>query len=110
MSTPRRHRPALWVAIGATVLCLGLPIVAGFPGRVLTIRVLLAGALVLIALALAAPEARQRERRLVVGAVVLLGFTAALVIRFIEPAGAVLLAIAIASLLWQRRAWGQLEA
>jgi hypothetical protein len=107
VNAPRRHRLALWVAIAATVLCLGLPIVAGFPGRVLTIRVLLVGAVVLIALALAAPAARQRERRLVLGAVILLGFTAALIIRFLEPSGAILLAIAIGSLLWQRRTWAR---
>ena len=107
MSAGSRHRPALWVAIAATVLCFGLPLVPGFPGRVLTVRVLLAGAVVLIALALAAPSARRRERHLVVGAVVLLGSTAALVIRLVTPSGAVLLAIAIGSLLWQRRAWAR---
>jgi hypothetical protein len=107
VSTTGRRSPALWVAIAASVLCLGLPIVAGFPGRVLTVRVLLVGAVVLIALALAAPVVRRRERHLVVGAVVLLGFTAALLVRALAPTGLVLLAIAIGSLLWQQRAWAR---
>jgi hypothetical protein len=107
VSTASRRHPALWVAIAATVLCLGLPLVAGFPGRVLAVRVLLVGAVVLIALALAAPAARQRQRNLVVAALVLLGFTAALLIRVITTSGVVLLAIAIGSLVWQRRAWAR---
>ena len=105
MSGTNRQHPALWVAVAATVLCLGLPIVAGFPGRVLTVRVLLVAAVVLITLALAAPSVRQRERHLVAGAVVLLGFTMALLVRVLAPSGLVLLSIAIGSLLWQRRAW-----
>jgi hypothetical protein len=95
------------MAIGATVLSLGLPLAAGLPGRVLTVRVLLVGAIVLLTLA-AAGSARPRTRdHLVVGALGLLIFTAALIIRAVTPTGVVLLAIAIVSLIWQRRAWAR---
>ncbi len=101
------HRPALWVAIAATVLCLGVPIVPGLSGRQIEARVLLVGALVLIALALGAARRRQPEGHLVVGALALLGLTAAILIRVLSPSGVVLLSIAIGSLLWHQRAWAR---
>jgi hypothetical protein len=103
----QRRRPALWVAIAATVLSLGLPLVADLPGRLLTVRVLLAGAVVVLAVALATPTDPRRERRLTATALVLLGFTAALVVRAITPTGAMLMSIAIGSLVWERRTSAQ---
>jgi hypothetical protein len=107
VSAATGHRPALWVAIAATVLSLGLPLEADLLGREHRVRVLLVGAIVLIALALGAPTRRSKADHLVVAALVLLGFTAALVARAMVPSGAVLLALAIGSLLWQRRAWAR---
>jgi hypothetical protein len=110
----RRPPVLLWTALVATLLALTLPLVGTtdgsvtLTGRELTVRVLLVGALVLIALA-AAPtsSSRGRARHLVTAAVVLVGFTAALLIRFLTPTGTVLLTVAIACLLWQRRALAQ---
>ena len=89
------------------MLSLGLPLVGRFPGRVLTVRVLLVGAIVLLL-------SRWPPRRCGDGndtwssaPLVLLVFTAALVVRASRPTGLVLLAIAIGSLLWQRRAWAR---
>ena len=105
-----RPRFALWVAAVATVLVLALPLVAGadgtfeLPGRALTIRVLLVAALGLVLLcAVGRRDEPQRDRQLLGIAIALLVFAAAIVIRAITPAGAVLLAIAIGALLWQRR-------
>ena len=99
--------PALWVALAATVLSLGLPLVGDLPGRVLTVRVLLVGAIVLLTVAVAGTKRSRARGQLVVAALGLLVFTLALVIRAITPTGVVLLAIAIGSLLWQRRAWAR---
>jgi hypothetical protein len=100
----------LWTAIVATVLVLALPIVGTADGSVtasgreLTVRVLLVAALVLTALAAATRSlSRRGVRHLVTGALVLVGFTAALLIRFLTPTGAVLLTVAIGSLIWARR-------
>jgi hypothetical protein len=101
------RRPALLVAMAATVLCLGVPIVPGLSGREFEARVLLVGAVVLIALALGAARRRQREGHLVVAALFLLGLTTAILIRALTPSGAVLLSIAIGALLWQRREWAR---
>jgi hypothetical protein len=95
------------MAIGATVLSLGLPLVADLPGRVLTVRVLLVGAIVLLTVAAAGSTRARTRDHLVVGALGLLILTAALVIRAVTPTGVVLLAIAIGGLLWQRRAWAR---
>ena len=113
MSVSNTARPPvlLWTALVATVLVLALPVVGTsdgsvtLPGRELTVRILLVAALVLTALA-AAPRSssRRRARHLITAAVVLVGFTAALLIRFLTPTGAVLLTVVIGSLLWQRRA------
>ena len=100
-----RRSPALWVAIAATALSLGLPLVGDLPGRVLTVRVLLVAAIVLLIIAMAGSTTGQTRDHLVVAAVGLLVFTAALVSRGSAPTGVVLLAIAIGSLVWQRRAW-----
>jgi hypothetical protein len=111
VSSAARSPVLLWTALVATILVLALPIV-GAPdgsvtatGRDLTVRVLLVAAVVLTALA-AVPRSssRRRTRHLVTGAVVLVGFTAALLIRILTPTGAVLLTIAIGALLWQRHA------
>ena len=104
-----RGSPALWMALAATVLSLGLPLVADLPGRVLSVRVLLVGAIVLLAFAVAGSTGRRTRDHLVLGALGLLIFTAALVIRAVAPTGALLLAIAIASLLWQRRVWAHAD-
>jgi hypothetical protein len=105
-----RGSTALWMAIAATVLSLGLPLVADLPGRLLTVRVLLVGAIVLLAFAVGGSTGPRRRDHLVLGALGLLIFTAALVIRAVTPTGVVLLAIAIASLLWQRRAWARADS
>jgi hypothetical protein len=102
-----RGSAPLWVAIVATVLSLGLPLAADLPGRALTVRVLLVGAVVLLAIAAFRSRPRDAREHLVVAALGLLVFTAALVIRAITPTGAVLLTIAIGSLLWQRHAWAR---
>jgi hypothetical protein len=99
--------PALWVALAATALTLGLPLVGDLPGRVLTVRVLLVGAIVLLGFAASGTSHRRNREQLVVAALALLVFTAALVVRAITPTGVVLLSIAIGSLLWQRRAWAR---
>jgi hypothetical protein len=102
------HRsPALWVAIAATALSLGLPLVGDLRGHVLSVRVLLVGAIVLLTVAVAESRERRTREHLVGAALVLLVFTAALVIRGVTSTGVVLLAIAIGSLLWQRRAWAR---
>jgi hypothetical protein len=93
------------VAVGATVLCLGLPFVGDQPGRVLGVRVLLVGAIVLITFAVLGSKAQRTREHLVVAAIGLLIFTAALHIRELTPSGVVLLAAAIGGLLWQRRVW-----
>lgn len=98
-------RPALWVALAAVVLSLGLPLVGDSPGRVLTVRVLLVGAIVLLIVALAGTKQHRTPEQLVVAALCLLVFTVALVVRAITPTGVILMSIAIGSLLWQRRAW-----
>ena len=63
--------PALWVAIAATVLSLGLPLVGDLPGRA-TVRVLLVGAIVLPSLSPGRPSAA-----ITVGALGLLGWSSA---------------------------------
>ncbi len=111
VSNAARSPMLLWTALVATVLVLALPVV-GTPdgsvtatGRELTVRVLLVAAIVLTALA-AVPRSSSRRRslHLVTGAVALVGFSTALLIRFLTPTGAVLLTVAIVTLLWQRRA------
>jgi hypothetical protein len=110
-SNAARSPVLLWTALVATILVLALPIVGTSDGSVtatgreLTVRVLLVAAVVLTALA-AVPRSssRRRTRQLVTGAVVLVGFSAALLIRFLTPTGAILLTVAIVTLLWQRRA------
>jgi hypothetical protein len=110
VSNAARSPVLLWAAIVATILALALPLVGtadgsvSLTGRELTVRVLLVAALVLTALAVPRSSSRRRTRHLVTGAVVLVGFTAALLIRFLTPTGAVLLTVAIGSLLWQRHA------
>jgi hypothetical protein len=99
--------PALWVALAATALSLGLPLVGDRPGRVLSVRVLLVGAIVLLGFAVSGTPHRRSREHLVVAALALLVFTAALVARAITPTGVVLLSIAIGSLAWQRRAWSR---
>jgi hypothetical protein len=99
--------PALWVAIAATALSLGLPLVGDLAGHVLSVRVLLVGAIVLLTVAAAGSQERRRREHLVVVALGLLVFTAALVVRAVTSTGVVLLAIAIGSLLWQRRVWAR---
>jgi hypothetical protein len=111
VSNAARSSMLLWTALVATILVLALPVV-GTPdgsvtatGRELTVRVLLVAAVVLTALAaLPQSSSRRRNLHLITGAVVLVGFSAALLIGFLTPTGAVLLTIAIGSLLWQRRA------
>jgi hypothetical protein len=105
-----RDGPALWVAIAATVLSLALPLVGDLPGRVLTVRVLLAAALVFLALALPRSRPQQAREHLVTAAIGVLVFAAALLVRAITPTGAVLLSIAIGSALWQLRVWGRSRA
>jgi chromate transport protein ChrA len=99
--------PALWVAIAATVLSLGLPLVGDVPGRDHIVRVLLVGAIVLLIVAVAGARQRRTREHLVVASLGLLVFTVALLVRAISPTGVVLLSIAIGSLLWQRRAWAR---
>ena len=99
--------PALWVAIAATGLSLGLPLVGDLPGRAHIVRVLLVGAIVLLTIAVAGAKQRRTREHLVVAALGLLVFAVALVVRVISPTGVVLLSIAIGSLLWQRRAWAR---
>ena len=111
VSKAARSPVLLWTALVAMVLVLGLPVIgahdgsAMVTGRELTVRVLLVVAVVLTALA-AVPRSssRRHTRHLVTGAVVFVGFTAALLIRALTPTGAVLLTVAIGALLWQRRA------
>jgi hypothetical protein len=106
------HPPvALLLAIVATVLLLALPFVASpdgtvvIPGRVYPTRVLLVAAALLAGFAhVRRPAERRRARLLVTAALVLVGFTAALVVRVVTPTASVLLAIAIGGLWWQRRA------
>ena len=109
-----RQPVALWVAVAATVLALALPLVASadgtseLPGRALTIRVLLVGALGLaVFCAVGRANDPRRARRLLTIALVLLVFAAALVIRFITPTGAILLSVAIGGVFWQRRAFAR---
>jgi hypothetical protein len=111
VSNAARSPVLLWTALVATVLVLALPVI-GTPdgsvtatGRELSVRVLLVAALVLIALvAVPRSSSRRRARHLVTGAAVLVGFTAALLIRVLTPTGAVLLTLVLGCLLWQRRA------
>lgn len=110
MSTVR-PTVGLWVAAVATTLALGLPLVANadgtieLPGRALTVRVLLVGALALVLrCALGRRPAPGHDRQLLTIALLLLVFSAALVVRLITPTGAILLSIAIGGVLWQRRA------
>jgi hypothetical protein len=100
-------RLALWVAIAATAFTLVLPLEADLPGRALRERVLLVAAVVMVGIALAKPAERGTARRLVTGALVALVFALVLVLRDVTPTGIVLLAIAIVSLLWYRRALAQ---
>jgi hypothetical protein len=101
----------LWAALVATILVLALPVV-GTPdgsvtatGRELTVRVLLVAAVVLIAMvAVPRSSSRRRARHLITGAVVVVGFTAALLIRVLTPTGALLLTLVLGCLLWQRHA------
>jgi hypothetical protein len=111
VSNAARSTVLLWTALVATVLVLALPVVGtadgsvAIAGRELTVRVLLVAALVLIAMvAVPRSSSRRRARHLVTGAAVLVGFTAALLIRFLTPTGAVLLTLVLGCLLWQRRA------
>ena len=97
VSKAARSPVLLWTALVAMVLVLGLPVIgardgsAMVTGRELPVRVLLVVAVV-------------RTRHLVTGALVFVGFTAALLIRALTPTGAVLLTVAVGTLLWQRRA------
>jgi hypothetical protein len=101
----RRNGAPIFVAAGATALLLGLPLADGLPGKVLDVRVFIIGALVLIALAGLAGEHTSQARTLLAGAIASLVATAALVLSDIVATGAILLVIAIGSLLWQRRLW-----
>jgi hypothetical protein len=108
-SNAARPPVLLWTALVATILVLALPVIGArdgsalVSGRQLTVRVLLAAAVVLTALAaVARSSSRRRARHLVTGALVLVGFTAALLIRALTPTGAVLLTVAIGALSWQR--------
>jgi hypothetical protein len=101
---------ALWVAIAAGALILALPAVASpdgtvtVPGRALPARVLLVAAMALAALAATRrPGERRQARVLVTGALVLVGLTAALVVRYVTPTTRILLAVAFGCLWWQRR-------
>jgi hypothetical protein len=106
-SVTMRRTPAIWVALASTVLCLGLPLVADLPGRVLPVRVLLAAALALLLVAAVGSRPLPTQQRLVTAALGLLLFTAMLVIRVITPTGVVLLSISVGCLWWQRRLWSR---
>jgi hypothetical protein len=95
-------RAPLWVAAAAIILLLALPLADGVPGRMLGVRVLLVAALVLIGFA-AAKSSGPKSRTLLGDAVLLLVATAVLVLGDMAASGAVLLALAIGTLLWQRR-------
>jgi hypothetical protein len=111
VSNAARSPVLVWTALVATILVLALPVI-GTPdgsvtaaGRELSVRVLLVAAIVLIAMvAVPRSSSRRRARHLITGAAVLVGFTAALLIRFLTPTGAVLLTLILGCLLWQRRA------
>jgi hypothetical protein len=99
----RQDRLLLFVAAAATALLLGLPLVGDVPGRALQVRVFLVATIVLLAIAAFGGNTIARTRLLVTSALVLLGATAALVLRDITPTGTILLAIAIGALAFQRR-------
>jgi hypothetical protein len=90
------------VAAAAVVLLLALPLADGVPGRMLGVRVLLVAALVLIGFA-AAEGPGPRSRALLGDAVLALVATTVLVLGDVAATGTVLLAVAIGTLLWQRR-------
>jgi hypothetical protein len=109
MTTVARSRGGegvpLLIGGGATLLMLGLPLEGTTAGRFLTERVFLVAALVVIALAAAPGHSRARANAMLNVALGLLGITAALVLADIAPAGAILLGVVVASLLWQKRLW-----
>lgn len=93
---------ALAIAAAATTLCLGLPVERGVIGRGHSIRVLLAAAIVLIAVAaLSAMPARRRGALL--GAIASLGASIALVLDDVARTGLVVLIVAMVALIYAHR-------